>query len=73
MAFRPSPRSGHTFTQAEAVRGGILSGVARREKRDIRLLKRYQRDCEGPCPNCGEWIRGWFYVHPRKRPERHGH
>lgn len=69
MDFKPSPRSGYQFNRADAVRGGILSGVARREKRDIRLLRRHQRDCEGRCPNCGEWIRAWLYVHPRRKPE----
>ena len=69
MDFKPSPRSGYQFNRKDAVRGGILSGAARRQKRDIRKLKRYMREVEGACPCCGRWIRTWMYVHPRKRPE----
>ncbi len=69
MPFNPSPRSGYQFDRQDAVRGGILSGVARRERGDIKKLRRYMREVEGACPCCGRWVRTWMYVHPRKKPE----
>ena len=69
MAFRPSPRSGYKFSREDSVRGGHLSGASRRAKRDVKQLKRFQRLCEGYCPRCSQWIQGWLYVHPKRKPE----
>ncbi len=69
MDFKPSPRSGYTFTKQDALRGGILSGAARRAMRDVKKLRRYMRRVEGECPECKRWIFALMFVHPRTKPE----